>query len=1123
MFLQDGIGEKASSALKSLATFVAGFVVAFVHGWKLSLVMFACIPALAGIGIVAMGAARKQQTVAQDVYAHAGAVAEQAFSGIRTVYAFSIQERFEKLYNLKLLDSLKADTKKGVIFGMAIGTIFCSLYCIYGLAFWYGSKLVVRGEINGSTVLVVFMAMLIGTTSLLFIPQSLIAVVQAQSAAFRVFAVIDRVPEIDSERKDGITKASIDGNIEFRNVDFHYPTRPDIPILKNMSLSIKPGQSIAFVGPAPSGKSTSVALVQRLYDVIGGEVLIDGHNIKEYNIHWLREQIGLVGQEPVLFNMSIRQNILMGAKQAVTEAHLIDVCKMANCHNFITSLPDGYDTSVGEYGGMLSGGQKQRIAIARALINNPRILLLDEATSALDTTSERSVQRALDAASRNRTTITIAHRLSTIRHCDVIVVLDQGMLKEQGTHESLYAQGGIYHMLVEKQRIAMKESERVDKEGDDEHEEVTKFLPSDQAGAQPAQGAGFVSVTVGGMLALPDAHAMVAMANMRRKAEKQLVKEMAHSKSYSIDIVKKMRPDWGLLGVGIVSACIAGATNPVFAYLLGKIIVVLVNPEKNRIPAGSFDGANLYAFLFAMIGLANLFGFGLQYSLAEIVGARLTRVLRNEMFSSLLRQDVGFYDTPGHTIGALTGRLAKDTADATLLVSKAWGEVIQFITAVAVGLALAFATSPVVTVIVIGLVPFSVFAQYYRRKIMMGHENATRLAYEEASESAAEAIKAIRTVVALTRESWFVDRYSASLESPHRLGVSKSFRDSIGVALQGSTGQFINALAFYAGLRLIQGGHVSFEHMFVTLMLAIVSAQALGRAAMFTISLHKGRIGASKTFEFIDKKSLIDPNQDGYVPEEFDPTFEFKNVGFRYPTRPHQPIFNGEFNLNGYPNQTVALVGPSGCGKSTTIAMLERYYDCSAGSVSVGGHNVQEYQLKRGLRAHTALVGQEPVLFDTTIRENIAWGSDREDLTLEDITQVAATANIHTFISSLPDGYNTRVGDKGSQLSGGQKQRIAIARALIRRPKILLLDEATSALDSESEKIVQMAIDKASAGRTTITIAHRLSTVQNADQIAVVREGKIVEMGKHFELLALNGLYAELVRQQDLDVAHKQS
>lgn len=847
-------------------------------------------------------------------------------------------------------------------------------------------------------------------------------------------------------------------------------------------------------------------------------MLIDGTNIKDYNLHWLRSHVGLVGQEPVLFNMTIRQNILMGATAPVSEKKLIEVCQMANCHNFISMLPDGYETNVGEHGGMLSGGQKQRIAIARALIKDPQILLLDEATSALDTASERIVQKALDVAAKDRTTIVIAHRLSTIRHADLIVVMDKGILVEQGTHESLYAQGGVYHQLVEKQRIALKEK---DKEGEEEGAEIEQFNVPNQEALLAQKPAAVVTINVGdGMLSVPDAKAMTEMANARRAAEKKNLKAMkkAAERNFTWPVVSRMREHWHLLAMGAIGSVIAGATSPVFSYLLGHEIVKLINPNKAAISPSAFSGANLYSFLFAMVGVGAFIGYCFQFICFDKAGARLTRNLRNETFAILLRQEVGFYDEEGHSLGALTSRLATDVADVTMMVTRAWGEVGQFIATIAIGLGLAFSSAANVTGIILTLVPFAVFASYYRSMIIKGFEVETRKAYEEASEVAAEAIKEIRTVVALTREPWFVDRFSASLEQPHYLGVRKAYRDSIGFALNGAISQFTAALAFYAGIRLIQGGHVSFEDMFVTMMVALITSQAVGRASTFSSTLDKGKIGAIKTFEFLDRVTKIDPDQEGYVPENFDPTFDFKDINFVYPARPLQPIFTGEFNVGGKPNQTLALVGPSGCGKSTTIGMLERWYDCAGGAVTVGGHNVRDYQLKRGLRANIALVGQEPVLFDMTIRENIIWGSDRNDVTLEEVIEAATMANIHKFISSLPQGYNTRVGDKGSQLSGGQKQRIAIARALIRKPKILLLDEATSALDSESEKIVQLAIDKASQGRTTVTIAHRLSTIQNADQIAVVQNGKIIELGKHFELLALNGLYADLVRQQDLGV-----
>ncbi|CAO3608132.1 unnamed protein product [Mucor fragilis] len=283
----------------------------------------------------------------------------------------------------------------------------------------------------------------------------------------------------------------------------------------------------------------------------------------------------------------------------------------------------------------------------------------------------------------------------------------------------------------------------------------------------------------------------------------------------------------------------------------------------------------------------------------------------------------------------------------------------------------------------------------------------------------------------------------------------------------------------------------------------------------------KTKYSSIAAFEVLERQPTIDPELEGIEPTraQIKGDIDFEDITFRYPARPDVSIFNGEFNLHGKAGQTIALVGPSGCGKSTTIGMLQRWYDPATGSVRLDDNNVKNYSLNN-LRSHMALVSQEPTLFDMTIGENIRFGVDDEKIvTQEEVEAACKSANIHNFIASLPKGYDSRVGDKGSQLSGGQKQRIAIARALIRKPKVLLLDEATSALDSESEKLVQHAIDNIleEGGRTTITIAHRLSTIQGADLICVVKGGRVIEQGTHWELLELRGTYFDLVRQQSLN------
>eukprot|EP00026_Physarum_polycephalum_P001240 Phypoly_transcript_01241.p2 GENE.Phypoly_transcript_01241~~Phypoly_transcript_01241.p2 ORF type:complete len:571 (+),score=92.86 Phypoly_transcript_01241:219-1715(+) len=446
------MGENMSSTISSFAMVITGFAIAFSKSWKLALVIIACMPVMGLVGMFMMKSLKKYTSKSQIAYAHAGSIVEQAFGGIRTVYAFSLQERFCRIFDTRLAVSEESDAKRGVAIGFGAGGFVFTLYSMYGLAFWYGSKLVIRKELSGGTMTIVFFAMLTGAMALITIPTSIQAIALAQSAAYRVFSVINRKPKISIESA-GIRKEHLEGTIEFQEVSFAYPTRPSIPVLKGFSAIIPSGKTVAIVGPSGSGKSTTVALVQRWYDVLDGSVLIDGNNIREYNLQWLREQIGVVGQEPVLFNMTIRQNILLGATKPVTEQKFIEVCKMANCHTFICNLPEGYETNVGEHGSMLSGGQKQRIAIARALIKDPRILLLDEATSALDTASERKVQIALEAASQNRTTLVIAHRLSTAQHADCIVVLKDGVMVEHGTHQSLLANEGLYYDLVHKQHI----------------------------------------------------------------------------------------------------------------------------------------------------------------------------------------------------------------------------------------------------------------------------------------------------------------------------------------------------------------------------------------------------------------------------------------------------------------------------------------------------------------------------------------------------------------------------------------------------------------------------------------------------------------------------------------------
>uniref|UniRef100_A0A3Q2Z3Q5 ATP-binding cassette, sub-family B (MDR/TAP), member 4 n=1 Tax=Hippocampus comes TaxID=109280 RepID=A0A3Q2Z3Q5_HIPCM len=447
--IQEGIGDKMGMLIQSLSTFIGSLVVGLSIGWKLALVVLAVCPLLglsAGIfsKVVTSFTAKEQAA-----YAKAGAVAEEVLSAIRTVFAFSGQKREIQRYHKNLEEAKNMGIKKAISSNTAMGFTFMMIFLSYALAFWYGSVLVLSQEYTTGTVLTVLFALIFGAIALGQTSPNIQSFSSARGAAHQVYRIIDNEPSIDSYSESGFKPDSINGNIEFKNICFNYPSRPDVQVLNNMSLSVKSGQTIALVGSSGCGKSTTIQLLQRFYDPQQGSVSVDGHDIRSLNIRHLRKMIGVVSQEPVLFATTIAQNIRYG-RNDVTQNEIEQAAKEANAYDFIMNLPEKFETLtlVGDRGTQMSGGQKQRIAIARALVRNPKILLLDEATSALDAESETVVQAALDKVRLGRTTIIVAHRLSTIRNADIIAGFQNGEVVELGTHSQLMEKQSVYHTLV---------------------------------------------------------------------------------------------------------------------------------------------------------------------------------------------------------------------------------------------------------------------------------------------------------------------------------------------------------------------------------------------------------------------------------------------------------------------------------------------------------------------------------------------------------------------------------------------------------------------------------------------------------------------------------------------------
>lgn len=398
---------------------------------QLTLVMLVSTPVLA----ISMGILAKIQASLTEnelkAYAKAGGVAEEVFSSIRTVMAFGGQKKEIDRFHENLAYAKKAGIKRGMATGIGAGLVWGIIYASYALAFWYGISLILAAcddnSYTSSDLLIVFFSVLIGAMQIGQAAPYMEAFSVARGAAASIFAIIDRVPPIDSSSNEGLVPDDVKGKISFRDVHFHYPSRPDVKILQGISFDVTPGQTIALVGASGCGKSTCIQLLQRFYDPISGSITVDGNEVRELNLGWLREQMGVVGQEPVLFGTTIGENIRYG-RDGVSDEEMERAAKAANAHDFIQKLPRKYNTLVGERGAQLSGGQKQRIAIARAIVRHPKILLLDEATSALDTQSESVVQKALDRARQGRTTIIVAHRLTTIRNADRIIVIKNGVI-----------------------------------------------------------------------------------------------------------------------------------------------------------------------------------------------------------------------------------------------------------------------------------------------------------------------------------------------------------------------------------------------------------------------------------------------------------------------------------------------------------------------------------------------------------------------------------------------------------------------------------------------------------------------------------------------------------------------
>eukprot|EP00079_Xenopus_tropicalis_P037616 XP_017951387.1 PREDICTED: multidrug resistance protein 1-like [Xenopus tropicalis] len=1117
--IHEGLGDKISIFLQFFSTFISGIIIGFVHGWKLTLVIMSVSPLLGASAAVWTKLLANFTSKELNAYGKAGAVAEEVLTAIRTVVAFNGQKKALKQYDKHLENAKKVGIRKSITTNLSMGIAQFLIFGAYALGFWYGTKLTVDepDTYTIGKVLIVFFSVLIGTFSLGQAAPNLESIASARGAAFEVYKIIKQPRLIDSSSTEGHKPDRLMGNIEFKNIHFSYPSRPDIQILKGLNLNVETGKTIALVGASGCGKSTTIQLLQRFYDPPKGEITVDGHDIRTLNVKWLRENIGVVSQEPVLFGATIKENIQYG-REDVTDAEIEQASKEANAYDFIQKLPDKFETMVGERGAQLSGGQKQRIAIARALVRNPKILLLDEATSALDTQSEAIVQSALDKARAGRTTIVIAHRLSTIRTADVIAGFHNGVVVEQGNHNELMNQKGVYYSLV------MLQSHGKHKEEDSSQSEGEESSNSDEENEGNVYENEIVEDYNNGSenISRNDFQRKSSRRKSKRKSKKSSKSKKATDNTNKVEedlptfslgkVLAMNKPEWYYIVIGVIASAINGGIYPTFAVIFGKIIgsFQITDPDKRSAETV------LLSLMFLVLGGLSLIVYIILGFAFGISGENLTMRLRSLCFKALIRQEIGYFDDHANAVGVLLTRLATDASQVKGATGSRIGLITLSVCTLLAAIIIAFVYGWQLTLLILACVPFLIGANFIRMKSMAGHASKDQKALEQAGKISTEAVGNIRTVVSLTREERFYERYNESLSVPYKETIVKAPLYGFTYAISQCMNFFVNAAVFRFGAWLIAHCYLQFENVFIVFSAIIFAAMNVGQSTSLAPDFGKARVSAQRIMKLLERKPQIDSySEDGDKLSSFDGNLEFRDVKFVYPTRPKVQVLQG-LNVKVSKGQTLALVGSSGCGKSTSVQLLERFYDPMEGQVFADGIDTKLLNIQ-WLRSQLGIVSQEPILFDCSIAENIQYGFLERQVTQEEIEEAAKAANIHSFIEGLPNKYNTRVGDKGAQLSGGQKQRIAIARALIRKPKVLLLDEATSALDTESEKVVQNALDNARQGRTCVVIAHRLTTIQNADIIAVIQNGIVIEQGTHGQLLAKQGAYYALVNSQ---VAH---
>ena len=1013
-------------------------------------------------------------------YGELGADFLDSVQGLSTLKAFgqsrsrgrAMAERAQRLYRSTMgVVAANSATSGASIFFMATGA---------AVALAVGAVRVNNGDMELRPLLIVLM---LGVE--IFRPMRELTNLYHQgmavlSSAQSVFQIMDeRVPVRDPVQIADRDTPEVRPTVSFDGVTFGYEGGQR-PALRDVSFELREGETLGVVGASGAGKSTLVWLMYRFYDPQDGSIRLDGHDLRELPLSAIRENISVVTQDTYLFHGTVADNLRFGKPDA-TQTELEEAARAANAHEFILHLPHGYDTVVGERAVRLSGGQRQRVAIARALLKDAPILLLDEALSSVDAENESAIQSALDRLMENRTTLVIAHRLSSVIDADRILVLDEGRVAEVGTHSELIAADGTYAGLMRQQTQS-------------EIEDVAPAAVENSRTRVAADNAPDLSHLSSG-----HGHHPPAASDREEETGEVTVRSLM----VWVRLFGLVRP----VKFQFLLTLALGMLHHGSVIVLGAFSALLVGAVFRDEPI-----TTLLVLVCVFAPLSALLFYAESWQ-AHDMAFRLLAKMRIDLYNKLEPL------APAYMVRRRSGDIVSVVGGDVETVEYFFGHAISpMIVAVLIpgGLlvALAFVAWPVAVVLAPFLVAVAVSPFFANTRIeRLGDEIRGRMG--DIHAFMVDSIQGMREISAfgrgpdrneeLTQKGW---AYAGHLV---RFQKSQALQIGFMEAMMGLGGLAVLTV----GAWLVYDGQVAREHLPLVSVLALAAFSPVMELAR-TMKQMMETLASSRRILAIHDEGvpvLDGPGVEGDRGKSLrsTPSIEFQEVAFAYSEGDPQALADVSFEIGS--GQTVAIVGRSGAGKTTSAYLMMRFWDPAEGRITLEDQRLDDFRLD-DLRGRMALVAQDTYLFNDTIRENIRLG--RQDATDSEVEDAASQANAAEFIESFPEGYDTRVGERGMQLSGGQRQRIAIARAILKNAPVLILDEATSHLDAISESTVRDALTRLMVGRTTIVIAHRLSTIRDADKIVVLDEGRVVEQGKHDELLGRGGLYAQLVSAQVL-------